>query len=314
MNRKLVTVFGGTGFLGRHTIQELARQGYAVQVITRNPKKAYFLKPYGSVGQIVANQADLFDTQEIEKVIKGSYAVINTIGILFEKGKNNFTRTHIDIASNIAQACKNQNIEKFIHISALGIEISFSKYAKTKLEAENKIKEILPSTTIFRPSVIFGKEDNFFNKFASMPVLPLVGGGKTKLQPVYVGDVASAIVSAVKFDHKGQTYELGGTEKITLKDIYKRINKETKCNRPLIPAPFWITKIAAFFACILPVPPITPDQVTSLKTDNTVSTNAKTFKDLGIEPKTLDAILPTYLYRYAGSPYNRTMQENENLI
>lgn len=314
MKNKIITIFGGTGFLGRYAVQNLARKGYRIQVITRNPQKAYFLKPYGTTGQIIAKHVNPTNVEDIENAISSSDAVINTIGILFEKGRDTFSKTHITIAENIATACKNQNIDKLIHISALGIDISFSKYAKTKLEAENKIRAVFPNVTILRPSVIFGKEDNFFNKFASMPVLPLIGGGKTKLQPVYVGDVASAITHAIEKDCKGNTYELGGPEKLTLKEIYKYINKETSTYRLLIPIPFWIMRIIALFAGMLPTPPITLDQITSLETDNTVSTNAKSFKDLNIKLHPLKLILPSYLHRYAGSPYSKHYEKNENLI
>lgn len=311
---KIITIFGGTGFLGRHVVRNLAKEGYKIKIITRNPAKAYFLKPYGDIGQIVASKLTSTASKDIADIIKGSYAVINTIGILFEKGKSTFENIHIDLVKNIATACTQEKIHKFIHISALGIETSSSKYAKTKLTAEQVIKEIYPNVTLIRPSVIFGKEDNFFNKFAKMPFLPLIGGGKTKFQPVYVGDVAKAVTTTIKRPLESKIFELAGPETLSLKEVYQRISLFTSKKITAIPLPFFMAKIIGFFAGVLPIPPLTLDQVTSLQYDNVLSNNNPTFTDLDIEPKPLNIILPTYLYRYTYQGSDDNSEINEDLI
>lgn len=304
MSQQVVTIFGGSGFLGRYIVQELAEKGYRIKVATRFPDDSLFLKPSGTVGQIAPIFADIRDADSINKAIKGSDIVINAIGILYEKGKQRFAKVHAQGAEAIAKAAKKEGVTKLIHISALGVDQpSKSKYARTKHDGEKAVLKAFKDATILRPSVVFGPEDNFFNMFASLarflPALPLIGGGKTKFQPVYAGDIAKAVVAAIKNDKaQGKTYELGGPEILDFKEIMQYVLRETKQCRFLVPLPFSVASLEAFFLEFFPKPLLTRDQVKLLKVDNVVSKKAKGFKDLGIEPTALDAIVPEYLERY----------------
>ncbi len=302
LQNKIITVFGATGFVGRYIVSRLAKHGATIKVVTRSPSSGYFLRQYGSVGQIVPVSCD-YSEASIHQAVSGSDVVINCLGILFEKGKSKFKTVHVDDAAMIAQACAMYKVSRLVHISALGIDESKSRYAETKREGEKQVRSHFPAATIIRPSVIFGPEDNFFNKFASLslisPVLPLIAGGNTKFQPVYVGDVADAIVKTVVMDGTaGQVFELGGPEVLSFKDIYQKIFVQTGRKRILVNLPESIARIKAAFLSILPNPPLTGDQITSLKTDNIISADAKTLTDLDISPTALDAILPVYLGRY----------------
>lgn len=309
LSNKVATIFGGTGFIGEHIVWELARQDYTIKVATRTPEKAYFLRPAGVVGQVVPVKYDPNDPESISEVIKGSDFVVNCVGLLAEKGKATFQKAHVELPSNIAQACAiEKRVSRFVHISALGVDLSQSKYAKTKLAGEKAILEHYPETTILRPSVVFGPDDRFFNMFATMacflPALPLIGGGKTKFQPVYVGDVADAALQAIEIpavgekNPQGKIYELGGPEILSFKEILHRLFQHIQRKRLLIPLPWGIAKLQAGIMSILPNPPLTPDQVVSLKTDNVVGKNTLTLSDLGIKPTGMSLILPTYLNRY----------------
>lgn len=308
MKNKIAVVFGGTGFIGRQIVRELASQGVRVKVATRVPESAYFLKPYGAVGQVVPVLCDYSKPESIHDITRGADFVVNSVGILFQKGKAKFSKVHTDLPANIAQACVDNAVDRFVHISALGCENGASKYAKSKLAGEEAIKEIFPKVTILRPSVVFGPDDDFFNKFAEMSVypimLPLIGGGKTKFQPVYVGDVADAVMCALTFSSSGnqnpcgQTYELGGPEVVSFKDIYKLIAKYTGRKRILLPLPFCMAKVMAMCMSLLPKPPLTCDQVTSLKQDNVLSETSLSLADLGIHPKAMASVVPDYLERY----------------
>ncbi len=302
---KTICIFGGSGFLGKNITQELARAGYRIKIATRIPESAYELKTYGTVGQIVACQCNYNDPESIDKIIKGCDGVINLVGILFEKGKNNFKRAHVDIPSLIAQSCVDSDVQKFIHVSALGINSSISKYAKSKLEGEKAIKEIYPNATFLRPSVIFGAGDSFFNMFAKLatflPALPLIGGGKTKFQPVYVGDIADAtikILARPDDEYEGRTYHLGGPDVVSFKEIYEILLKEINRDRKLVNVPWPIAKLQGAFIGLLPKPPLTLDQVRSLKKDNIVKEGARGFEDLQITPTAMETILPLYLACY----------------
>lgn len=305
---KTACVFGGSGFVGRQIVRELARLGYRVKVPSRVPEAAFFLKPYGMVGQIVPVRCAYSDAKDIEVLIGGCDVVVNCIGMLSERRKNDFARAHIDIPTIIAKACKKQGVQRFVHISALGVDASTSKYAKTKRDGEDAVMKAFPSTTILRPSVIFGEDDNFFNMFAKMalvlPFLPLIGGGKTRFQPVYVGDVADAVVKAITLpaagDHnpQGKIYALGGPEVLSFKEIYARLFQYTYRHPKLLPMPFGLAKIQAFFMGVLPNAPLTMDQVESLKSDSVVSTGDLGLSDLGLQATALDTILPEYLERY----------------
>lgn len=317
---KIATVFGGTGFVGRQIVRELAAKGYRVKVATRVPEHAYFLKPYGNVGQIVPFACNYGESTSIAQAVKGAQVVVNCIGILYEKGKKRtFQKIHVDVPATIAKACTEGSIERFVHISALGCDTGASKYAQSKLEGEKAVFSNFPAATILRPSVIFGEDDDFFNMFAELsrylPALPLIGGGKTRFQPVYVGDVADAVMAAVSGVHtgknapEGKIYALGGPEVLTFKEIYERMFRYTGRKRCLVSLPYGLAKIEASFLSILPKPLLTPDQVESLKTDNVVSDNAPGFEALGITPRCLDLILPRYLEHYrAGGHFGAERQ------
>ena len=308
---KIATIFGGTGFLGRQIVRELAAQGVTVKVATRVPERAYFLKPCGSVGQVVAVPCDYSNAGNVHDAVKGSDFVINCIGILYEKGKRStFQRAHVDVPAMIAKACADENVARFVHVSALGCDTGASRYAKTKLDGEKAVLSNYAKATILRPSVMFGEDDHFFNKFAEMsryvPFLPLIGGGKTKFHPVFVGDVADAALRALSDNsrqYQGKVYQLGGPAVLDFKDIYAVLFKHTGRERRLVSVPFALAKFQARFLSllswlILAQQLLTPDQVESLKTDNVVEKGALGFGTFGIEPKSMDLILPRYLGQY----------------
>jgi uncharacterized protein YbjT (DUF2867 family) len=300
---KQACIFGGTGFIGRQIVRDLARQGYTIKVASRSPERAYFLRTAGNVGQIVPFACDYSDDASLRAAVKGCDVVINCIGILFEKGKNSFTRIHTELPRAIGKACAAEKIQKLIHISALGCDQAHSKYAKSKRNGEMAVFENFPRATILRPSVVFGVEDNFFNMFAKLsvvlPMLPLIGGGETKLQPVYVGDVAKAVIAAINADQApGAIYELGGPEVLNFRNIYARLFRETGRKKMLVTLPWGVASLKGKIMGLLPNPPLTADQVETLKTDNIVSGELPTLIDLGIEPTGMDVILPTYLSRY----------------
>lgn len=304
---KTATVFGGTGFIGRQVVRELAKLGVTVKIATRIPERAYFLRPCGAVGQIVPFACD-YSPEDITRSVKGADYVVNCTGILYEKGKAKFDQVHTEFPESIARACVDEKVDRFVHISALGVEQNRSSYAKSKLAGEQAVHHALSQAIILRPSVVFGPDDSFFNMFASlamvMPALPLIGGGKTKFQPVYVGDVADAVIAGLTLpqtDKKnpcGQVYELGGPDIVTFKDIYRLLEKYTGRRRPLVPLPFSMAKIQAFFMQYLPKPLLTPDQVESLKYDNVVDPEALNLENLGIQATAMKSILPEYLYHY----------------
>ncbi len=301
--RKIATVFGGTGFVGRQIVRMLAAEGYTVKIATRLPERAYFLQPCGRPGQIVPTLCNYNQNESIAATIKDSAFVVNCVGLLFEKKKGAFAQMHTALPAFIAKACADAGVKRFVQISALGVDKATSRYAKTKLAGEDAVLTNFPHATILRPSVIFGPGDTFFNMFAKlagvMPCLPLIGGGKTRFQPVYVGDVATATLAALtRPDTQGRIYELGGPEILTFKEIYARLFSYTQRKRTLVSLPFGIAKIQATFLGVLPTPPLTRDQVESLKTDNVVDDKALTLEDLGVTPTALDTVLPTYLARY----------------
>lgn len=300
---KTACVFGGTGFIGRQIVRELARLDIRVKVATRVPESAYFLKPCGAVGQIVPFACDYNDQKSLQAAVKGCDYVVNCIGILFEKKKNGFTRVHVDLPAAIAKACKKEQVSRFVHISALGVEENTSRYAQSKQEGEKAVRSNFKNATILRPSVVFGQDDDFFNKFAKlapvMPFLPLIGGGTTKFQPVFVGDVADAVITALQHPQcGGQIFELGGPRVVDFKEIYQILFTHTKQRKPLVSLPWGVAKVQGAVFSLMPEPLLTPDQVTSLKYDNVVSDKALGFCDLDITPTDMDVILPTYLKRY----------------
>ena len=304
----LVTVFGGSGFVGTQVVRALAKRGWRVRVAVRKPALAYELRMAGDVGQIQTLRCDITDKAAVAEAIKGADAVINLVGILFETGGRKFEALHVEGAVNVAEAAKAAGIKRLVHMSALGADVNGkAAYARTKGAAEAAVRAAFPGAVVIRPSVIFGADDAFLNKFAAMatfsPALPLIGGGVTKFQPVYVGDVAEAIARAtVSPEAEGKTFELGGPSVWTFEDLLKFILRETKRERFLIPLPFPIARmigsLAQIPAAIGLKPALTKDQVLLLEGDNIVSPGAEGLAALGVEPTGLEAIAPGYLFRY----------------
>jgi NADH dehydrogenase len=303
MQPKLVTVFGGSGFLGRHTVRALAKAGWRIRVAVRNPNMAFFLKPAGTVGQIATVKCDVTDADQVEAATRGSDAVINLTGILYASGQS-FEEVHCEGAENIARAAARAGVSALVHVSAVGAHSeSQSQYAQTKAAGETHVRAQFPAATILRPSIVFGPEDNFFNLFASLarisPVLPLIGGGRTRFQPVFVGDVAAAIATALSSESaKGKTYELGGPMIYSFKELLEIICRETGRKRLLLPLPFGLAMFKSFFLQMMPKPLLTPDQVRLLRHDNIVSATALTLTDLGITANSVEAEVPNYLWRF----------------
>lgn len=301
---RTVTIFGGSGFVGRYIVQKFAKKGDLIRVAVRNPVAAQFLKPLGEVGQITPVQVSLSSSESLSSVMQGSDIVINLVGILYEKGSQTFEALHVEGARNIAETASKLGIPTLLHMSALGAnKDSSARYASTKARGEEMVLKYFPEATLFRPSVIFGKEDAFLNRFAQMaqisPFLPLIGGGTTRFQPVYVGDVAECFLRASLLkEARGKTYELGGPTIYTFKELMVYLLQTIHRKRFLLPLPFSLAKAIGAVAQFLPTPPLTPDQVELLKTDNVVSPQALTAEDLGVPPKALEAIAPLYLAHY----------------
>jgi uncharacterized protein YbjT (DUF2867 family) len=303
----LVTVFGGSGFLGRHVVRALAKSHYRIRAAVRRPELAGHLQPLGRVGQIHAVQANVRHPASVEAAVRDADIVINLVGILFERSRQRFASIHAAGAGTVARAAA-QVGARLIHVSALGADRkSRSRYARTKAEGEEAVLAAVPGATIFRPSVVFGPEDDFFNRFAAMarisPVLPLVGGGHTKFQPVFAGDVAAAIAKAADGQAKpGTIYELGGPKIRTFRELMEFVLATTERRRLLVKIPFAIARLQGFFLQFMPKPLLTPDQVELLRRDNVVSPQAlaerRTLEGLGIDPAAFEAIVPTYLWRF----------------
>ncbi len=299
MEGKTAIVFGGTGFVGAHVVEKLAREGASVRIASRTPKSAYYLRPCGLPGQVESFFCD-YTARSLNDALKRADYVVNCVGAIYETRKTTFEKTHVELPARIAKACAKQGVQHFVHISALAVDTAQSVYAKTKLAGERRILSAFPEAVILRPSVIFGPKDSFFNMFSALsrflPVFPLIGGGKTKFQPVYAGDVARAVIESFKdLKAKGQVYELGGPEILSFKEIYERLFKYTGRKTVLCPLPWWVAKSQAFFMEFMPTPLLTRDQVESLKTANIVGKGARSFDDLGIHPTALAAVLPRYL-------------------
>jgi len=303
MTNTLITVFGGTGFVGRHTVRALARAGFRVRVAVRYPSQGFFLPPMGHVGQIAIVKCNVRNPEQIAAAIHGASGVVNLTGILFSRGRQNFNAVHVEGAAAIAKAAQAVGVSSLVHISAIGANVDAeSSYAASKGEGEHRVRETFPDATILRPSIVFGPEDDFFNRFAALarvlPILPLIGGGHTKFQPVFVGDVASAVMRALNDPSaRGKTYELGGPAIYTFKELMQIILRETCRKRLLLPVPFSIAAFQAFFLQFMPKPLLTLDQVTLLKSDNIVSAD-DTLASLGIVPTSVEAEVPTYLSRF----------------
>lgn len=304
----LVTVFGGSGFLGRNVVRALAKRDFRIRVAVRRPELAGHLQPLGRVGQIHAVQANLRYPASVEAAMRDSHVAINLVGILAASGAQSFDAVQAKGAEIVAQAAATAGA-RVVHVSAIGAdENSLSAYARSKAAGEKAVLAAVPAATVLRPSVVFGPEDQFTNRFASLarmsPMLPLIGGGLTKMQPVYVGDVAAAVAEAVDGKAKaGATYELGGPEVLTMREIMEVILAITDRNRMLISLPFGLAKLQALFLQFAPGPlKLTPDQVELLRSDNVVSDAAKaaslTLEGLGITPDSMEAVAPQYLWRF----------------
>jgi uncharacterized protein YbjT (DUF2867 family) len=303
MELRNVTVFGGSGFLGRYIVQRLAQRGARVRIATREPEAAKFLQPLGVVGQIMPVQANLRHEPSVRRALEGADAVVNCVGILFERGRQSFGAVHVRGAAHVAQAARDAGARRLLHVSALGADAnSTSVYARSKAAGEAAVADAFPGAVILRPSVVFGPEDDFFNRFAALarflPALPLIGGGATRFQPVYVGDVAAAAAKLLAEDHAAGIWELGGPRVYTFKELMQLVLRETGRRRLLLPLPFGLAKFQAYLLQLLPKPPLTPDQVELLRRDNVVSEGARTLQDLGVPPTPAEAIVPTYLARY----------------
>ncbi len=313
----LVTVYGGSGFLGRHVVRALAKRNYLIRVAVRRPDLAFHLQPLGRVGQIHAVQANLRHAPSVQAAARDAQVLINLVGILFERGRQRFDTVHSYGAEQVALAASAHGA-RLVHVSAIGAdENARSRYARSKAAAERLVLAAQPSAIIMRPSILFGPEDDFFNRFASLarmsPMLPLIGGGLTRFQPVFVGDVAKAIAEAVDGNARdGTIYELGGPEVRTFKQLMEYVLATIERKRLLVPVPFFLAKLQAMMLQYLPTPLLTPDQVEMLRVDNVVSETAiaegRTLPGLGITPEPIEAIVPSYLWRFrkSGQFRNRT--------
>ena len=327
MATRLVTVFGASGFIGRHVVQRLAQRGALVRAAVRHPDEALFLKPMGYVGQITPIQVHIRDAASVRAAVADADAVVNLVGVLYESGKQRFDAVQAGGAANVAKAAQAAGSAALVHVSALGASTtSPSRYARSKAAGEEAVRAAFPAAAILRPSVVFGPQDGFFNRFAKMalfsPFLPVFGcpfprvrngrldfygSGGTKFQPVYVGDVADAAMKGLDNDAaEGKTYELGGPRIYSSVEVMRLVMAETGRRRPILPLPFWLGSMVGFLAEFLPSPPITRDQVKLLRTDNVVSGKLPGLRDLGIEPTAVEMILPTYLDAYRrGGRYSR---------
>ncbi len=312
MDIRQVTVFGGTGFLGRYIVRALASRGVRVRVAVRRPELAEFTRIAGDVGQVVAVQANLRFPSSVAAAVAGSDAVVNAVGIPYQRGRQRYTAVHADGARHIAEASTKAGVRRLIHMSGLGAQQprSGNAFVESKAQAEHEMNRAFPSVTILRPSVVFGPEDKFFNRLATAarlaPFMPVFGDGQAKFQPVYVGDVAEAAARTLldKASAFG-VYELGGPRIYTYRELVELTLRITHRQRRLMSVPVWPVKFAAFFAEFLPVPPITRDQVDLMIRDNVATAGRPGLADLGITPHTAEAILPMYLDRYrAGGRYD----------
>jgi uncharacterized protein YbjT (DUF2867 family) len=308
-NTTLITIYGGSGFIGRHVVRVLAKTGTRMRVAVRRPDLAGHLQPLGGVGQISAVQANVRFPNSLLAPARGADAVINLVGILVPSGRQTFKAVQEEGARQVAEAALAAGAKAFVHMSAIGADgDSPSIYARTKAAGEAAVKQALPEAVILRPSVVFGPEDDFFNRFAALarlsPALPLIGGGRTAFQPVFAGDVAKAVIASLTSKARaGAVYELGGPEVLTMKEVMQRVLSYTMRKRWLVPLPFPLAKLQGAILQWLPNPPLTLDQVRLLESDNVVSVAAKrdgrTLEGLCIaEPVAVEAVVPDYLEQY----------------
>lgn len=323
---KLVTIYGGSGFVGRYVARRMAKAGWRVRVAVRRPNEAIFVKPYGVVGQVEPLLCNIRDDASVRQVMQGADAVVNCVGILAEEGKNKFDAVQAEGAERIARIAAECGISTMVHISAIGAdETAESAYARSKAAGEAGVLAHMPQAVILRPSIVFGPEDQFFNRFAGMtklgPVLPVVGA-ETKFQPVYVDDVAAAAEKALSEDVSGGVYELGGPRVASFRELMEQMLEVIHRRRLVLNTPFWIARVMAFgfdmvqilSAGLISNKMLTRDQVKNLAKDNVVQQGARSLADLGIEPTPMSSVLPEYLWRFRPSgQYDAIKDSAKNL-
>jgi len=306
---RTATVFGGSGFIGRYIVKRLANAGYTVRVAVRDPEAAHFLQPMGNVGQIVRLPVAVQDDEAVRWALDGADVAVNLVGIMHETGgAQTFEQVQAQAPARIARAANDAGVKRFVQLSALGADAeSPSIYARTKAQGERAVLEAFPDAAVLRPSIVVGPEDSFFNRFARMatlsPVIPLIGGGTTRFQPVYAGDVADAAMATLtRPNAKGRIHELGGPRIYTFKQLMELMLQQIRRKRLLLPIPFALAEIQARILELLPSPPLTRDQLRLLKVDNVVSGEQPTFADLDLSPQAIEAVLPRYMdvYRPGG--------------
>lgn len=318
---KLVTIFGGSGFVGRYIARKMAKEGWRVRVAVRRPNEAIFLRGYGAVGQVEPVLCNIRNEASVAQALEGADAAVNCVGTFDSAGANNFDAVHVQAAGLIARLAAASGLSSLVHLSALGADAKgASQYARSKAEGEAAVLAAFPSALILRPSVVFGNEDGFFNRFAAMsvkgPILPLVGGN-TRFQPVYVEDVASAAVLGVLGKASG-TYELGGPDALSLKALIAQMLTVVKRRRLVVNLPFFVggiiggaaSLVSALTLRLVPNKILTLDQLAQLRVDNVVSPGAKTLADLGIQPTNLAAVIPEYLWRYRDAGQYAAMRDS----
>lgn len=302
-NRNLATVFGGSGFIGRYVVNRLAQKGFIVRIAVREPASALFLKTAGAVGQIVPLAGPVTNDADVNRCVEGADVVINLVGILAERRKGAFQSIHVEGAQRIAQRAAANGVTRLVHLSAIGADPnSPSRYGVTKAQGEAAVREAFPAATVLRPSIVFGQEDQFFNRFARIaqmsPVMPVIAGA-TKFQPVYVGDVADAVMASLsRADTAGALYELGGPRVWSFREILAYILQETQRRRPMVSVPSGVAQLQATVGELLPWKPLTRDQLLMLQRDNVVATGAPGFPELGIVPTPVEMVVPAYIRRF----------------
>ncbi|MDR3535378.1 MAG: complex I NDUFA9 subunit family protein [Acetobacteraceae bacterium] len=301
--RSVATVFGGSGFIGRYVVKRLTHQGYVVRAAVRDPEGALFLKPMGAVGQVVPLYASLANEATVQRAVEGATLVVNLVGILAESGAATFQAVHADGAGRVARLAAAAGVSRLVHVSAIGADAaSPSKYAASKAAGELAVRQAFPGATVLRPSVVFGPEDAFFNRFAAMaqfmPFMPVISGN-TKMQPIYVGDVADAVMAALsRPDAAGAIYELGGPRVWTFREILAFILKQTHRHKRLVEIPMGIARLQAMLMEMMPGKPLTRDQLLMLSRDNVVAAGMPGLAELGIVPTPAELVVPAYLRRF----------------
>lgn len=318
---KLVTIFGGSGFVGRYIARRMAKEGWRVRVAVRNTNEAMFVRPYGVVGQVEPVFCNIRDDASVAAVTQGADAVVNCVGVLDETGKNTFAAVQAEGAARIARIAAAHGVARMVHISAIGADAEApSQYSQTKAAGEAGVLQYMPDAVILRPSIIFGAEDQFFNRFAGMsrlgPILPIIGA-ETRFQPVFVDDVAAAAVKGVTGHVAGGIYELGGPDVHTFRELMQLMLGVIRRRRLIVDTPFWAARVMAFgFGVLRAVSfglikgPVTKDQVINLAVDNVVSDTARGFEALGIQPTAMEAVLPDYLWRFRPSGQYAAIKES----